>query len=365
MRKRYISILLTAALLMGPVGRVESYASQVSETTLPEGVVSEVYETVSVPSEDSQPEEPVQETEASVPAQEEKELPEGVIQQVIRTEPVEQVRELPEGVVQEVYETVPVEDTAPSAEALGQSSMPDEAELDIHAEDVVSMVMPVIPEGTYDFTLDPQDLLSRYSIYKEDYEQSSIYFNNSAGEKPHTGMSDAAMAKNKSSVPVLLYVSLEVVNEYGWDVTYTDMESVEGDDNNNLAFSLVPVSLDEETGEQVSHNDHSINIDETGKADMILFFSGSQDNFDQIGDKYVAKEDAVWTSLGFAVAGKCNTKGDWQDIDERSREGETIKLHITYRMDALTEEQKEKMENGVTPDPVTGIISFDTGIEQE
>ena len=57
---------------------------------------------------------------------------------------------------------------------------------------------------------------------------------------------------------------------------------------------------------------------------MILFFSGSQDNFDQIGDKYVAKEDAVWTSLGFAVAGKCNTKGDWQDIDERSREGETI-----------------------------------------
>ena len=243
MRKRYISILLTAALLMGPVGRVESYASQVSETTLPEGVVSEVYETVPVPSEDSQPEEPVQETEASVPAQEEKELPEGVIQQVIRTEPVEQVRELPEGVVQEVYETVPVEDTAPSAEALGQSSMPDEAELDIHAEDVVSMVMPVIPEGTYDFTLDPQDLLSRYSIYKEDYEQSSIYFNNSAGEKPHTGMSDAAMAKNKSSVPVLLYVSLEVVNENGWDVTYTDMESVEGDDTNNLAFSLIPVSL--------------------------------------------------------------------------------------------------------------------------
>ncbi|HAG69363.1 MAG TPA: hypothetical protein DCL38_05255, partial [Lachnospiraceae bacterium] len=308
---------------------------------LPEGVTQEVYETV--------------------PTEEEKGLPEGITQEVYETTPVVQQKELPEGVIQEVYETTQVteqEGLSQSAQALGRSSMPDMEELDIHAEDVVSMVMPVIPEGTYDFTLDPQNLLSRYSIYKEDYEEASIYFTNSSGEKLHTGTSDPAMAVNKSSVPVLLYVELEIRNEEGWPVTYTDMDSVGENGEKNIAFSLIPVSVSE-TGEKILHSESRISTDESGRAEMVLLLPGSEDNFDQIGDMYVAKEDAKWSSMGFAVSGACNTDGDWREINERSDKGETMKLHITYRMDALSEEQAAQLEGGVTPDPETGVVVFE------
>ncbi len=358
MRRKYIVFLLTAALLSSPLGGVESYASSLPENAVPEGVVQEVYETTPVASEPALPEGVTQEVHETVPAEGENSLPEGVFSQVLETEPVIQGKELPEGVTQTVYETVPSGDTEHSAEAMGHSSMPDMEELDIHAEDVVSMVMPVIPEGTYDFTLDPQDLLSRYSVYKEDYEQASIYFDNYTGEKLHTGTSDAAIAKNKSSVPVLLYVSLEVENKDGWDINYTDMASVEENHENNISFSLIPVSVDGKTGEQTFHYDHGISIDSSGKAEMILFLPGYRDNFDQVGEMFVAKEDAEWSSSGFAVTGRCNTNGDWRDENERSANGETLKLHIAYRMDSLTEEQSDSIEKGLAPDPETGVIQF-------
>ena len=104
-----------------------------------------------------------------------------------------------------------------------------------------------------------------------------------------------------------------------------------------------------------------ISIDETGKAEMVLYLDGTPDNFDLINDKYMAKEDAVWSSLGFAVTGACNTRADWSDVDERSDIGETLSIHISYRMDLLNEEQLEMLNDGLKPDPDTGVILFDIG----
>ncbi len=417
MRKRFLSVIMVSALILSsPFGYTRSYASEALDDALPADVISEVYETTPVASEVQIPDGVIQEVYETVPAEpaesapadspetvpaessepassepapaEQTEqtdtVPEGVIQEVYETvpvvtveagasEPVEaapapQENSAPEGIIQQVMETTPVDqengsDTEQSEEenseeATGESSMPEESELNIHPEDVISMVMPVIAEGMYDFTMDPSDLLSRYSIYKEDYEKSSIYFTNAEGEKLHTGASDAAIAKNKSSVPVLLYVTLEIENEYGWPVKYKAVDRVLGDDSCNIGFSLVPVSVDDETGEKTFHKDRQISTDESGRAEMVLLIPGTSDNFDQIGDMYVAREDAVWSSIGFSVAGACNTEADWSEIDDRSADGESIKIHVTYRMDSLTEEQMQEIEDGLEADPETGVIHF-------
>ena len=87
-------------------------------------------------------------------------------------------------------------------------------------------------------------------------------------------------------------------------------------------------------------------VDEDGKAEMALLLPGTADNFDIIDGRYMPKDDAVWSSLGFAVKGACNRQADWKEIDERAANGEVLNIHISYRMDTLTEEEKELLEAG-------------------
>ena len=342
MDRRKISILLTVSLILsGMTGLRASYASERLD------IISETYETVSVEDDGSQREGVVSETFKTTPASDEDEdagSGSEVVRMLLQTTPVDENGNPAEGT-----ETM---------EISGESSMPDMSEMGIYAKDVVNMVLPVIPEKTYDFVMDPHDLLSRYSIYKENYEKASIYFTNSTGEKTHTCISDVAMAKNKSSVPVLLYVTLQVENEYGWPVNYTDMDAVEEDNQSNISFALIPVSANEADGEPVLLEEGQISVDETGKAEMVLYLPGTPDNFDVVEDKYMAREDAVWSSLGFAVKGKCNPNADWSVVDERSGAGEKLKIHISYRMDILSDEQKQMLEDGSVPEPVMGVVDF-------
>ena len=325
--------------------------------------------------------------------------------------------ERPDGIVQRTVKTTAVdEDGGTSTEVVevtGHSSMPDSAEIGLYPEDVVNMVMPVIPEDTYDFVMDSQDLLSQYSIFRDTYEPASLYFTNSYGEKTHTCISDIALAKNKSSVPVVLRVTLQIENENDWPVNYTDMDSVEADDEKNVSFALIPVSVNEidpddasdegnaaadevddtediaeedmideepangisvtnhitdadseadktetgpdsegnrdraeETPDYELYEDKMICVDEEGKAEMVLLLPGTPDNFDIIDGRYMAKDDAAWSTLGFAVKGACNRQADWKEIDERAANGEGLNIRISYRMDTLTEEETELLKAG-------------------
>ncbi len=376
MSRRKISILLAFSLILTGATGVRSYASEDL------GIEEALYETVPVGT--------LADEEAGPDTGSGRE---DISSGTYKTTPAdsEETDDRPDGVVQTVFKTTPVDENGNDAtgtevqDVVGSSSTPDPSELGLYARDIVNMVLPVIPEDTYDFVMDSQDLLSRYSLYKDSYEKASLYFTNSTGEKSHTCISDVAMAKNKSSVPVLLYVTLQVENENVWPIRYTDMESVEADTQKNISFALVPVSAnsvntvdaalasEEESGmdepaaeeEYALCTDRMISIDETGKAEMILYLPGTPDNFDLIGDRYMAKEDAVWSSLGFAVTGACNTKADWSEVDDRSDKGEKIRIHISYRMDLINEEQEELISGGLTPDPETGVISFDSTDDED
>ena len=126
-------------------------------------------------------------------------------------------------------------------EVRGTSSPIDDSEVNVYTGEIIDMVLPVIPEATYDFVMDPKDILSRYSINKESYSRSSLYFTNYSGGIMHRSTSDAALAINRSTVPVLLTVTLDVENPNEWPVRFTDMASVENDDEMNVSFELIPV----------------------------------------------------------------------------------------------------------------------------
>ncbi|MBR4183846.1 MAG: hypothetical protein IKQ56_08520, partial [Lachnospiraceae bacterium] len=113
-------------------------------------------------------------------------------------------------------------------EAVGIGRLTDRSDFDIWSYDVIAMVMPVIKEHTFDFTMDPQNLLSRLSNEKDCYDGSSLYFKHfTDDERPvFNNLSEAAIATNKSSVPVLLNVELHVENEYDLPIFCTEMENV-------------------------------------------------------------------------------------------------------------------------------------------
>ena len=343
--RMFIAVFMIAVLVVGMNGGLlaaETEAVELEET-------EEVGQSV----EDHDAEESVMEEAPETDAAEEPRTEE-------MNEEDEDLRSRPAGVQRwqaptEAFSDEPIAEE----ESVGESSFPADADLDIRMEDVISVAMPLVPEDAYNFVLDPQDLLSRYGKFADSYERSSLYFTNRNREKAHTGISDAAVAKNKSSVPVLLYVELQIENDGNWPVTYTDMDSVEKDYGNNIAFSIIPVSEEENGGGLVQHAESRVSVDETGRAEAILFLPGSEDNFDRMGDKLVAKEDAVWSSAGFCVQGACNKTADWEEIFKQAEKNSgKLKIRITYRMSVLTDEQKEMMINGDHYDPASGLVSF-------
>jgi len=242
-------------------------------------------------------------------------------------------------------------------EATGVSTVSDPAALNLRPDDVVSMVMPVITDDMYNFTLDPNDFLSRYSEDREYYDGSGLYFKNAGETVKYSGISDAAMGTNKSSVPVVMKASLELHNENGWDIKYTDLDDVVKGEDRNISFALVPVSG--EGDEQVLHKDRQISIDKDGHAEVTLYLDAERDNFEEKDGKLVEKDSVSWNQTGFAVAGKLNTAGDWKEIVTKGTEGEKIYINIKCRMRPATQEEQEAIENGTAEyDKKTGIVKF-------
>jgi hypothetical protein len=260
-------------------------------------------------------------------------------------------------------------------EASGVSSFVDASELDIYSGNIIDMILPVVPEATYDFVMDPRDVLSRYSKYKDTYRKSSIYFTSHCDGIIHKSTSDAALAINRSTVPVLLYVTLEVENQNDWPVRFTDIESVEDNDEINVAFELVPVSyhksqdgVDDISMEISDSNEaqdtkeiespfgnkditeiegHRVSIDKNGKAELSIFIPANMDNFEKYGDGYILKNETDFMSYGWVVNSACNTKADWSDIVEKANSGENINIHITYQMRVLTEDEAAEIGDDV------------------
>ncbi len=251
-------------------------------------------------------------------------------------------------------------------------------------DDVVSVVLPVTTNETYDFIMDPIGLINLYYNGSRNIEDDypSLYFPNS--EKKNSTTSNVATFINKSSVPVLLNVNLSVTYADDNPVTYTDRTSVEIDNNNNISFSIIPSELGsaDKNATQAENkalvNDQAIDIGTDGTASATFYLASDENNFNKILSngsedapadsvdalknnlKYILLESdtATWSTAGFAITGSCNRKADWFEFAKLSNQGSSLSIHVSYNMTKLTEEQSAAIANGVTPDPTTGLIKF-------
>lgn len=246
--------------------------------------------------------------------------------------------------------------------------------------DVVDVVLPTITDGTYDFVLDPANLLSQYDPNKDTKypTASSLYFANASGTNSDT--SDIATCVNKSSTQIVLSVEVNVTNVKANPVNFTSKDDVEADTEKNVFLGLVPTTKGTVVGdgtptEGTATTDQTVAVGATGTARAFFLMDGSTDNFDvtQTDDAtvasghkydYTAKADASWSTAGFALTGACNTTAEWNDYNSVSQDisaGENLSVEVAYSMAPLSEDQEAQMNdetNPVTADADTSVIPF-------
>lgn len=247
--------------------------------------------------------------------------------------------------------------------------------------DVYSVVLPTTTDVTYDFILDPANLLKRYDANKDNYTQSSVYFANAGSTTTYSNTSDVATAVNKSTAGVLLTVTATATNVETNPVTFTKFADVEADTKTNVALAIVPATKGTVAESQTPTAGtptaaQKIEFDSTGKATATFYLAADSNNFEvkQSADsnatsghkyEYTAKSDATWNTAGFALSGVCNTTADWSAFNTASQVkdgGENISLSVVYKMTKLTDAQKEQMTRTTDPvaaDATTGLITFE------
>ncbi len=223
-------------------------------------------------------------------------------------------------------------------------------------QNVISMVVPVLGAINYNFVMDPEGLLSLNPNNNLVGGESSLYFIQD-DERTYSVLADIATAVNKSTVPVILEVELNVNNATDSDLVLTDLSGVySADENPSLCFAILPTEImtmaegDSIPDLPVLKSD-MVMIDGQGHAYKEMVLPGSPDNFnletlitdedDVYIQEYVPKDDAQWSVAGFTLYGACSRETDWTNVYNSLQDGGRITFTITYRMTPVIEEDEE------------------------
>lgn len=193
--------------------------------------------------------------------------------------------------------------------------------------DVFSVELPVIPEDTLDFIMDPEDLLLKDSSAYPGatfYEGNGLYFQTSTNI--YTENSTGITIVNKSSVPITLSVSASVdLSQEG--VSLTDDPEFMNDTTPSIYLALTdgitpyPVDAENETVTM------TVTLDAVDESNYEVIYDSVE------GYSYRLKPStpvSEFNSFTFHVTGGCNKEADWdgyQDI--------TAEMEVLWTIDAV------------------------------
>ena len=300
------------------------------------------------------------------------------------------------------------------ADSVASSSSSGEGYLEgVAPTDLYDVVLPYVADGTYKPTLDPTQLLSKYDESGATFTSgASMYFDtgakNASDKAVYADTSAVATVVNKGTTPVILTVDASVKNATGNALKFVSSGAVTADNNPNVAMSIVPagkgtVSGSSITGDAITGSvasgyaltvtgqavvttgtaasvvtGQAVDFSTDAAAQAVFFIDGSTDNFDikqesvstdeiASGHKYsyIAKDDAVWDTVGFAISGQCNTNStaDWSQVSLKEN---VIKVDVVYTISKMDDTQKTQLygdddtlagsESTATVDATTAII---------
>lgn len=277
------------------------------------------------------------------------------------------------------YETDPDAATNSGSAATGDSFLEG-----VTPDDVFTVVLPTVTANTYDFVLDPDQLLSQADADKTKYTAGdNVYFHNTANSTDkYTDLSDGAVAVNAGMTDVILTVDVEVTNTSECAVEFSDTDVMTGD-SLGLYMAVIPADKGTVTDTNLTAGTVAVGnasgsavvVDKDGTASVSFLLEGQADNYeltqgspDTVGHKYNYTKKASpakdWNTAGFYLTATCNDEADWSEFNKKSHaasNAENLSVSVVWTMTNLTDEQAAQIEDGtVTPDATSGVVEFET-----
>lgn len=177
----------------------------------------------------------------------------------------------------------------------------------------LSVTLPTIPDGTYNYIADPNGLIAATSNAKYSGAtftgDAGIFFQTEANK--YTNKSAAQSFTNENAVDLDITVTL-AEKEAGSDIIkYSDTDTFEATDKENKLYLAVTDGA--ETDPAFSA------ISSTAAASLTTTVAGKKDNYvanytDGVGYGYVKKTgDLTWNSCSFNLIGALNKGAEWGD----------------------------------------------------
>lgn len=190
-------------------------------------------------------------------------------------------------------------------------------------EEVYCVVLPTQADNddTFDFILDPQDLINKTGHAAYDVSSVSgnqLYFTKSDGESSELSDTSAALTViNKSSVDVNVTVEATVdaltggSDDTAYEILLADSAEFEADDDSTSIYLGLNVDADD-----------AVALTADDGASVTKTLAGAPDEYETKYEneayEYVLKEDAdedAFETLEFSLTGACNTNADWTNAE--------------------------------------------------
>ena len=210
----------------------------------------------------------------------------------------------------------------------------------VMGDDVVSISLPVISESetsVFDFILDPQGLLystdaARYGGGRVE-EEATLLFYNKEGEYDFSKHSDWLTVTNRSTVPVQVTVTAQVMDfgdvrlaesdDFGESTEPEVYLAIEDDQGN-----ILPLSADEQT---------AINLEMSAAPKNTYVFRLDEENHTYQYGMSMDPDMVDFDTYSFGLIGACNPNAEWQNISIQPT------ITVTWYVEPIMPEEQEEV----------------------
>lgn len=208
--------------------------------------------------------------------------------------------------------------------------------------DILTVTLPTVASGTFDFNMDPQSLINQSvtagsARVTATYSTGTLFFKNTSGS--YSNASDEVELKVASSMKTDISVKATVSNADGLTYSTTDDFTGTDDANKHLYLSIEKTSG---TASSTALKDGSATVTEEVAALATTNFEVKWDGTANGGTgayTYALKSGTTPTSFKFKLEGATNPNANWEGLEDVAPQIDltwSVKEHVDPYLDATT-----------------------------
>lgn len=236
--------------------------------------------------------------------------------------------------------------------------------LQVVGDDVVSISLPVVSESetsVFDFILDPQELL--YSTDAVRYgggrveEGATLLFHNKEGEYDFSRRSDWLTVTNRSTVPVRVTVTAQVMD-------FGDVRLAESADFGESTEPEVYLAIEDDKGNILplsADGPATINLEMASAPENTYVFRLDEENHTYQYGMSIDPGMVDFDTYSFGLIGACNSNAEWQNISVHPT------ITVTWYVEPIVPEEQEEISEEISEEASveeTNESTTDEGMEE-